>query len=352
MDAEEKRSKTMLLRVGELAKRCGLTVRTLHYYDEIGLLAPSARSDAGYRLYNRGDIARLHQVQALRRLGVSLGEIGALLTRPELSLASVIEQQLRMLDEQIAQSVRLRDRLSTLRAQFMAGEEPELAEWLTTMELMNMYDKYFTQEELKQLPFYQADTARRRQWSALVEQVAALMAGAAPAGSEQAQALAVRWMNMVEQDTLVDPALFAKLRAMHDNEPGMQEQTGISPDMIGYVMRAFAESKLQVYQKYLSPAEFAFMRANYGKRMKEWPPLIAALRKQMDGGAAPGDAEPQRLAQVWMELFRSYAGDNPETQQKIRNAMVQEPSLARGTWLNEELLAYLRQALAILQPAS
>jgi len=342
----------MLLRVGELAKRCGLTVRTLHYYDEIGLLTPSARSDAGYRLYNRDDIARLHQVQALRRLGVSLTEIGALLTRPELSLAAVIEQQIRMLDEQIAQSVRLRDRLSGLRQQFMAGEEPELAEWLTTMELMTMYDKYFTQEELKQLPFYQADSARRQEWAALVAQVTALIQGATPASSEQAQALAVRWMNMVERDTLVDPALFAKLRLMHENEPGMQEQTGISPAMIAYVMQAFAESKLKVYQKYLSPAEFAFVRANYGKRMQEWPPLIVALRKQMDGGAAPGDPEPQRLAQVWMELFRSYAGDNPETQQKIRNAMMQEPSLSSGTWINEALLAYLRQALAILKPVS
>lgn len=48
----------MKLKIGELAKRSGLTVRALHHYDSIGLLCPSARSEAGYRLYNRDDIAR------------------------------------------------------------------------------------------------------------------------------------------------------------------------------------------------------------------------------------------------------------------------------------------------------
>lgn len=65
----------MLLKIGELAKRTGLTVRTLHHYDAVKLLCPSARSDAGYRLYNRQDIERLHRIQALRRLGLSLAEI-------------------------------------------------------------------------------------------------------------------------------------------------------------------------------------------------------------------------------------------------------------------------------------
>src|SRR6476620_1521247 len=58
------------LRVGELAKRTGLTVRTLHHYDEIGLLKPSLHT--GYRLYTATDVARLQQVLSLRQLGFSL----------------------------------------------------------------------------------------------------------------------------------------------------------------------------------------------------------------------------------------------------------------------------------------
>ncbi|MFH7095796.1 MerR family DNA-binding transcriptional regulator, partial [Klebsiella pneumoniae] len=50
----------MLIQVGELAKRAGLTVRTLHHYEQTGLLTPSARSEAGYRLYNLSAVQRLH----------------------------------------------------------------------------------------------------------------------------------------------------------------------------------------------------------------------------------------------------------------------------------------------------
>jgi MerR family transcriptional regulator, thiopeptide resistance regulator len=52
-----------------------IRARTLHYYDEIGLLSPSHRSDAGYRLYTTGDVVRLQQIRSLRHLGFSLEEI-------------------------------------------------------------------------------------------------------------------------------------------------------------------------------------------------------------------------------------------------------------------------------------
>ena len=128
----------MLLKVGDLAKRCGLTVRMLHHYDSIGLLVPSARSDSGYRLYDKADIARLHQIQALRRFGMSLADIGAFLANPDVPLTTIMERQIAMLDQQITQASVLRDRLTRLHDQLVRKEEPELAEWLTTLEWMTM----------------------------------------------------------------------------------------------------------------------------------------------------------------------------------------------------------------------
>ncbi|MDN4038879.1 MerR family transcriptional regulator [Massilia sp. YIM B02443] len=104
----------MLLKIGELAKRTGLTVRTLHHYDAIGLMSPSARSDAGYRLYNEADIARLHRILALRRFGLALADIGTTLTRPDLSLAALVARQIETLTEQIQQARTLRSRLTRL----------------------------------------------------------------------------------------------------------------------------------------------------------------------------------------------------------------------------------------------
>lgn len=91
----------MLLKVGELAKKSGLTVRALHHYDAIGLLTPSARADNGYRLYNRDDIARLHRIQALRGFGLTLADIGAYLTQPDKPLSDIIARQIAMLDVEI-----------------------------------------------------------------------------------------------------------------------------------------------------------------------------------------------------------------------------------------------------------
>jgi len=98
----------VLLKVGELARHTGLTVRTLHHYDAIGLLAPSARSEAGYRLYNAADIARLHAIQALRLLGLPLAEIGAVLGAENDALPDILRRQMASLDQQIAQATSLR----------------------------------------------------------------------------------------------------------------------------------------------------------------------------------------------------------------------------------------------------
>ena len=63
------------LKVGDLAKQTGVSVRTLHYYDEIGLLSPSHRTEVGYRLYSKDDIIRLQQIVSLKQIGFSLEEI-------------------------------------------------------------------------------------------------------------------------------------------------------------------------------------------------------------------------------------------------------------------------------------
>jgi MerR family transcriptional regulator, thiopeptide resistance regulator len=78
------------LTVGLVADRFRITVRTLHHYDEVGLLTPSERSDAGYRLYTESDLTRLQHIVVYRRLGFALEEIALLLDHPE-----TVEEHLR-----------------------------------------------------------------------------------------------------------------------------------------------------------------------------------------------------------------------------------------------------------------
>lgn len=339
----------MLLKIGELAKRTGLTVRALHHYDAIGLLSPSARSDAGYRLYNEADIARLHRILALRRFGLVLADIGTTLTRADLSLATVVARQIGLLTEQIQQAKALRSRLSQLQGQLADGQEPDLADWLTTLEHMTMYDKYFSQEELTQLPIYtQADDVEP-EWQALVAQVQALMDAGTDAGDPQAHVLATQWMAMVRRDTGNNPILFAKLNAMHEHEPSVQERTGISPQMMTFILAASKAHQLSIYRNYLDDDEFAFMRANFGKRDAEWPPLVAQVRTAMDEGHAPDSPQVRALALAWFDLFRSFAGDQPSTQQKIRQALQDEPALRQSGMVDERMRAFISAAMQALR---
>ncbi|GLU32302.1 MerR family transcriptional regulator [Trinickia caryophylli] len=336
----------MLLKVGELAKRSGLTVRTLHHYDAIGLLTPSARADNGYRLYDRHDIARLHRIQALRRFGLSLAEVGAYLAQPDTPLAPIVARQIAMLDRQIDQASRLRDRLVHLHGTLLDGGEPELTDWLATLELMTMYDKYFSEDELARLPMYRNAQTPPQEWTELVAQVRALMQSGVPAESEKARELAVRWMTLLVRDTNGDPRLLAKLNLMHEKEPSLQAHMGISTALRDYVLRAFSETKMRIYEKYLSPDEIRFMRENYGKGAMEWPRLMADVRDAIDAGITPASPEGRELARRWLALFQSYAGDDPKTQLKFRQALQSEPELMAGTWANEALLGFVREAMS------
>jgi DNA-binding transcriptional MerR regulator len=85
--------------VGETAQIAKVSVRTLHHYDEVGLLSPSARSEAGYRLYESPDLERLHQILLFRELGFSLDEIRSIMLDPTFDRAEALRAQRTLLAE-------------------------------------------------------------------------------------------------------------------------------------------------------------------------------------------------------------------------------------------------------------
>jgi DNA-binding transcriptional MerR regulator len=89
------------LSVGEVAKATGVTVRTLHHYDQIGLLRPSLRSGAGYRLYGEVDLERLQEILFYRELGFKLQEIESILNHPDLDGMAHFRKQHQLLTEHI-----------------------------------------------------------------------------------------------------------------------------------------------------------------------------------------------------------------------------------------------------------
>ena len=90
--------------VSQVAKLARLSVRALHHYDEIGLLVPSARTEAGYRLYGKADLERLQQIMFFRELAFPLEEIRRLLDDPAFDRRAALLMQRSMLQERAAQA--------------------------------------------------------------------------------------------------------------------------------------------------------------------------------------------------------------------------------------------------------
>ncbi len=124
-----------LIRVGDLASAAGLTVRALHHYEEIGLLSPSARTPAGHRLYGPGSVDRLYRITRLRRLGLSLEQIGSALDDPNWSLVGALRHHASAVDTQIAGLTALRTGVTAVLADVDAATDPtnDLLEVITTM---------------------------------------------------------------------------------------------------------------------------------------------------------------------------------------------------------------------------
>ena len=103
---------------GELAKQCGITVRTVQFYDQRGILVPSALTEGGRRLYSEDDLKKMRIVCFLRDTGLSLDTIGKLLAEedPGSVIAVLLEQQEQVLQEEIGERREKLDRLAELRS--------------------------------------------------------------------------------------------------------------------------------------------------------------------------------------------------------------------------------------------
>ena len=333
-----------MLKVGELALAANLTVRTLHHYDSIGLLRPSARSDAGYRLYNRDDVARLQQIQALRAFGLKLGDIGAYLDSPAGSPLAIVERQLSNLDRQIREAAHMRDQLLTLRSRLASGEQPDLSTWLTTLEHMTMYEHYFSQEELARLPLYQNREAQL-EWQELVRTAQSLKDSGTDPASNEATTFAERWLRCVERDSGGDPDFVLRLTTMAARDAAGEQEMRMSPELLDYMRRAMAELRFGVYSRYLPQETVERMRRHELAHSDAWIVLANEIRGCMAQDPEARSDEAKALARRWFGLFTDMVGDDPEVVAQFRKASATEPLLRIGTGISDDVIAFLRNAM-------
>lgn len=257
-------------RVGEFARKGSVSMRTLRYYDRAGILAPSGRSEGGYRLYTDADLVKLQYILALKYLGFSLDEIRACVRAGPAALQEGLAQQRAMLLEkrnQLNAIIAAIDRTQSLLASGAAG--PDLVAKI--MEVMQMEQKpdwmakYLTPEQQQQMrdvvgrsyapEALQKLTARgwteedHRQhlqrygaWRAELARLSA--ADADPAGPE-AQAMAERLLEMNRRFAGGDPEIAAGMRKTWENYNALPPDTrppqyAISEAELAFIRRAMA----------------------------------------------------------------------------------------------------------------
>lgn len=205
----------------EAARRLGVTVKALRVYEQRGLVKP-LRSQADWRAYGPDEMARLHQVLALKRLGLPLSRIAELLEDRASTLASVLAMQEQAL---AAEGARLENALALVRAarsRLAAGETLSIDDLATltketTMsikptpeEMKAIFDphvqKHFSQTEIDETakrPFDPAYT--QNAWDDLIVEAKALMAKNAPVDSPATLDVAKRWRGMIQMFTQGNP---------------------------------------------------------------------------------------------------------------------------------------------------
>ena len=107
-----------MMTVAQVSKRTGVSVRTLHHYDQIGLLDPTEVTEAGYRLYDDTALDKLYMILVYRELGLSLNEIGDILDAPDYDRNRVLAHQIKLMQER---EEKLQNRISFARGMLMLG---------------------------------------------------------------------------------------------------------------------------------------------------------------------------------------------------------------------------------------
>jgi len=329
----------VLLKVGELAAHTGLTVRTLHHYDAIGLLRPSARSEVGYRLYSRADVARLHGIQALRHLGLALTDIGNTLDGDGVALPTIIARQIQVLDQEVAKAAELRASLGLLQERLSGGGQPEMGDWLGTLALMTTYGKYFSPAEQKTL-FDNWDQIADL-WPPLLAQVRSAMERGVPPDSLELQPLAHRWMTLMLHWMDGDFDLMERWDHMYQREPVAQQTEGPGQDMVAYISQPIKQ-RLAVLEKYLQPDE---MKRLGRVADAEWQALTGAVRRLMQQGTPAQAPEARALARQWSALIDRLADHDSSIRAKLVQAHSTEPLLQAAAVLEADVRDFLRKGL-------
>jgi MerR family transcriptional regulator, thiopeptide resistance regulator len=227
--------------IGELARASGLTVRTLHHYDEIGLVRAGERTASGHRRYTEVDLRRLYRVRALRGLGLSLEEIATVLADDLTTLRELLTAQLRELDAHAERIKLLRHHIGGLLTQL--DDMPDPARFMTALELASAAEATFSQEQ-RDLLHRRSSEQTRTQTLALLKEIRQHQLDGTPVDDPRIQELTRRVDGIGTAIHGGDERVIAAAnRLWQDNRVQISRSLDLpapaeAPDIVDYLQRA------------------------------------------------------------------------------------------------------------------
>jgi MerR family transcriptional regulator, thiopeptide resistance regulator len=270
--------KRHLYHTGQFAQRASVTLRTLRYYDKVGLLSPSQHTESGYRLYAEEDLLTLQHILALKFLGFSLEDIKLCLRRGPKQLEEVLAQQRAMMQEKRAQLDAIVKAIEETEALLQAGryDWESIARVIQVIQMEQKTDwvkKYFTDDQLQKMEelgqasyseeargkmqqfgeWTEEDQKRAdEQWRYVATEAKRLAeAGADPAG-EEAQALAHFKSELLRGFTQGDPEIEAGVKQFWQNFnalPQAEKPFDASPYSAGDAGTELLDKAMSLYQE-------------------------------------------------------------------------------------------------------
>jgi len=221
--------------IGELARAGGVTVRTLHYYDQIGLVSPGERTPAGHRRYVEADVRRLYRVRTLCGLGLSLEEVAAALRNAgdDLdSLRGLLTAQLADLEVQAARIEESTQRLRGLLARLGEAAMPEPEQFLATLEPMSVdVSRYLSDAQLTTITEQAATLGSgaiervKTEWLELFTRLRQHLLDGTPVDDPAVQEMVARWQEIAAAFHPGGPRFEAATTALwQDNRAGIGQE--------------------------------------------------------------------------------------------------------------------------------
>ncbi len=206
-----------------------MTVRTLHHYEQIGLLVPATRTSGDHRLYGEADVERLYRIRALRGLGMSLEDIRTALDDRS-ALAEVLHAHLGRVELELERMTLLRDRLRSITSNGRTSSDDLLA----TLNAMSRVERH---AHARRSHNEREDVESR--WRALADRLRACMAAGDSPSSERARAAASEARELIEAFANGEAAILEDLARLRESDPP-RDLAGWDPELTRYLHAALA----------------------------------------------------------------------------------------------------------------